>query len=558
MVNIIVNNVVSRIDGKLPAYVQERIHEAVSYQVVGAEHSQYGKEIYCPKCRKLTREATTTDLYLPDYPESGIKGYRKCLVHGWVKPIQLWDGQRCLYEGRAQTFPTGVISRIVEVLKSNNIQFTITDNRIVPVTRELPWKGLTPRFYQQNAVRAIKKRTRGIIHAATGTGKTLCISWLIKQLGVNTLILTHTKSVFNQVTKSIADSLGVPVGQIGDGICDIHNFTVSMPQSLTETVTVKKPRLVKGVWKDVNVKEQRIRPALIPFLNSIEMLIVDEAHHLSASTCQLIANNCPNAYYRMGVSATPWRDDLLDILIEAVTGRTAYLYTATQAIEAGYLARPNIHLVKFNLGRQPTQGMRKVVKKVGRGKNATMTVVQEFGKLTYADLYDSCIVNNDRRNILIERIALKEYAQGKSVLIIVKMIKHGENLLERLKDLKNSDGTPDVRFVNGNDNPEYLQQTLNELDQKKFHICIATGIFSEGVDIRRLDVVINTTASDSSVNAMQTVGRALRKVPGKEVVDIYDISDYGARWFTSHSSNRKLIYETEPGYIITEEDSSEY
>ncbi len=553
-VQIVINNVVSHIDGPLPIPVVQRIRETCSYSVKGAEFSAYGQEIYCPRCRKQTKEATMTDLYAQGYPTPGIRGYRFCINHGWVKPISLWDGQQCLWDGRSNSFPTGVITRVVDVLKANAIDFTIKDNRIPPVTRELPWHGKTPRYYQQNAVRALKKRSRGILHAATGTGKTLAISWLIKNLGVNTLVLTHTRSVFHQVANALREDLQIPIGQVGDGLSDWKVVTVAMPQSLTETVRVPKRKLVKGVWKTVNTKVLQVKPAVKPMLANIEACITDEVHHISADTCQLVANSCPNAYFRVGVSATPYRDDGKDVLIEAVTGRVAYKYSATQAIEDGYLARPTIHLVKFKQQRHPVY----IDKAVTDKKTGAVTIKREKAK--YADVYDEVITHNNRRNDLIARIAWSQYRYNKSVLVIVRHIAHGEEIYKRLEYLGK-----DVRYVNGEDDPAYLQKTLYELDQKKFMICIATGIFSEGVDIRRLDCVINATAGDSSVNAMQIVGRALRKVidpeTGKDLkpaVDIFDIYDTNIRWFSQHAANREMIYSTEPGYILKEEDAAEY
>ena len=553
-VELKIGNVLTVIEGEIPQTVKTLISEACSYSVLGAEHSVYGQVVYCPKCKKLTKEPTTAAMYAAGYPTPGIKGFRLCQIHGWVKPISLWDGVNYLFTPSRQSFPTGLISRVTTILKANKIAYTLKDQRIAPPTYEIPWKGYKPRKYQSLAVESILKKTRGILHAATGTGKTLCIAWLIKKTCVNTLILTHTKSVFNQVCSSIASSLGVPVGQVGDGIVDIHKFTVSMPQSLTETVRVPRKSFKNGKWVQVMKKVQQIKPKFQQLLNNTEMLVVDEAHRLSASTCQLVANSCPNAYYRVGVSATPWRDDLLDILIEAATGRVAYKYTATQAIEDGYLARPTIHMVKFKQSRQPVTTTILVEDKKSGNK------VPKTVKVDYNMLYDNCVVNNYNRNVLIARIAYKCYSAGKSVLIIVRRIEHGSNIYKLLEKL----GPKVVRYVNGEDDPAYLQKTLDELDKKKFMICIATGIFSEGVDIKRLDCVINATAGDSSVNAMQIVGRALRKVVDdkgndlKPTVDIYDIADTNIRWLAPHAVNRQLIYETEEGYIIKNEDEGEY
>jgi len=541
MVTLEINNVLTRIVGPLSEDIKLLIREACSYSVHGAEFSAYGARVYCPHCRKQTKEPTTEEMFGGTYPTDG-QIYRKCFTHGWVLPICLWDGKTYLFNHKTMSFPTGIISRVIGVLKETNTPFQCKDCRIHPITKELAWYGYPPRHYQKKAVDEILKRSRGIIHAATGTGKTLIIGQAVAKTGLNTLVLAHTKSVFNQIYNDLHKNLHMPIGRLGDSIVDVKRITVAMPQSLVETVPIYKRKLVKGVWKNVKSKAQQVKEKARELLMNTEMLIVDEAHHISASTVQIVANSCPNAFYRVGVSATPWRDDLLDILIEAQAGRTIFHYSATEAIEQGYLARPIIHMVKFKQDQQPKY----ITKQVLNKKTNIMEMKQVL--FEYADLYDKCVVNNALRNKVIEKIVRDRYALGESILVIVKRLQHGENLHKLLGDLD-----AHVRYVNGENDPEYLQQTLDDLDKKKIRVCIATGIFSEGVDIKRLNTVINTTAMDTSVGAMQIVGRALRKVPGKDIVHIFDIADYGCRWLGTHANNRKKIYQTEPGYQIVEE-----
>ena len=49
-----------------------------------------------------------------------------------------------------------------------------------------------------------------------------------------------------------------------------------------------------------------------------ENILVHNCHHIPAATMNNIAAQCKNAYYRIGVSATPWRDAGDEMLIEAV------------------------------------------------------------------------------------------------------------------------------------------------------------------------------------------------------------------------------------------------
>lgn len=278
-----------------------------------------------------------------------------------------------------------------------------------------------------------------------------------------------------------------------------------------------------------------------------EALWLDETHKAAADTVQLVANSCVNAYFRVGVSATPYRADLLDILIESVTGKVNYQYMATQAIKDGYLSKPRIHFVRFKQKAYPR-------KKLALVKDSkTHIEVEKLVPVKYADLYTDLVVRNDRRNSLIAHIAKEHFLKNESVLIIVRHLEHGENIYAKLKHLGKT-----VRWVNGENDTEELKQVLKDLNDGTCRICVASGIFNEGVDVTGLNVCINTTACDSPVTAMQILGRTLRRTTTKTEVDFYDIADYGCRWLGEHASNRKEMYQTEAAFEILDEDENSF
>lgn len=696
MITLEINNVLTKIVGDLPDEVLAQIQDTCSYSIKGAEHSVYGAETYCPFCKKMTYQLSAQDYIKYGDLLNDCYTRRKCPTHGLVIPVSLWDGRKMLLDRRNMSIATGVVGRIVNIFKEHNVIFKIQDCRYAPFTRHMAWYGPEPRYYQKEAAELLVKNSRGIIHAGTGTGKTLMMGYIASLLGTNTLVIAHTTSVFNQLHDALSDYLRTPIGRIGDGHADIQKITIAMPPSLTESVKVLKNKMVKGVWRKVPENQLVIKRAYSDFLVNIESLLVDECfpgrtrvltekgymciskivnektpvkvwsfngkdfelkpivrymkrtttndlvcitlegnkqikctpnhkiyvlqdrkitkvradklntdmeiiarprtstsipeqskllpkyntkkivaittspikaptnvynlevadnhnyivdhnvlvsncHHISSDTVQLISNNCVNAFYRVAVSATPYRDDGTDILIEAASGKVQYRYTCTRAINDGYLAKPIIYIVNYKQKRLPKMITKTKIDKI------TGAAKEETKKLTYKDAYDEVITNNRERNMLIEDLIRKQYAQGKTVLCLVRYIEHGHNLLNLLKDLGK-----DVRYVNGELDSKLLMQTLDDLDKKKVRVVIGTSVFNEGVDVKHLDCVINATAGDSSVNAMQIVGRALRKVPGKEQVEIFDIADYGVRWFTNHSANRKKMYHTEPGFTIKE------
>lgn len=544
MLTLVIGNVLTRIEGLIPEHVKLDIREQCAYSIKGAEFSTMGAATYCPFCKKNTEMLTWEEKR--SVPQDGFS-YRKCRIHGLVKPISLWDGRKFLFDSRSEKFPTGIISRVVACLKKHNVPYKIVDERIVPYTRRLTWHGPQLRYYQKEAVDMLIKKSRGIIQAVMGSGKSQMIAAMIGEIGVNTVVVAHTTSVFHQLHNTLQKSLCIPVGRVGDGHKDIKKVTVVLPQSIVGTVKVLKRKLVSGRWKDVMANVQVVKDEYKDFLINTEALIVDESHHTPADTVQLVANSCVNAYFRIGLSATPYRADLLDILMESVTGKINYKYTATQAITDGYLAKPRIHFVRFKQKAYPR-------KKLALVKDSkTHIEVEKLVPVKYADLYTDLVVRNDRRNSLIAHIAKEHFLKNESVLIIVRHLEHGENIYAKLKHLGKT-----VRWVNGENDTEELKQVLKDLNDGTCRICVASGIFNEGVDVTGLNVCINTTACDSPVTAMQILGRTLRRTTTKTEVDFYDIADYGCRWLGEHASNRKEMYQTEAAFEILDEDENSF
>jgi superfamily II DNA or RNA helicase len=228
-----------------------------------------------------------------------------------------------------------------------------------------------------------------------------------------------------------------------------------------------------------------------------------------------------NAYFRFALSATPWRYDGADLAIEAQCGRKICSIKASTLISLGFLTKPIIWFIRFNHNKQP--------------KN-----------LTYGELYKKQIVENDERNKLITKIVLSyinnKHRRGEQakVLVAVTYIRHGQLLLEQLSCLGDK-----VKFVNGQLPGPEMFQSLKDLEQGKLECIIATTVFGEGINVPSLGLLVNCKSQDSPVDALQLVGRVLRKTANKDYVLVIDFFDEGCRYFKKHSQTRYNIYTSE-------------
>lgn len=472
-VAIEVNNTYSHIIGVLSKYCVDQIRFATSYAVPGAHFSKVYKSGY-------------------------------------------WDGRQHLFSPKKQSFPTGLLSKIRPILTQNGVSYTIKDNRIKPnPTLNLSFNPpFLLRPYQQEAIDLSYKKQRGIIRIGTGGGKTIILAGIVGKLNIPTLILTHKKDIFWQIVDTLETSLKIPIGKIGIGQVEIQNINVAMIQTISRLFD-PKIKVDKEADLELDNPEEINKLVL-----SVGCVIVDEAHHLNLGQYETVLNNCDNAFYKIGLSATPFRTDQADIVIEAYTGPKFVDISASWLIEHGFLAAPTIYMHQFKHKRQPSN-------------------------LTYNELYDSEIVRNIDRNSLIVELAEKAIDSGKTVLVAITRIEHGEILEKLLKDIE-----PSTFFAHGTVDIKIRKQVLRDLDSGKRKVVISTTCFGEGVDVPNLSVLISAKAADSAVDSLQLAGRVLRITPTKTTATIIDIMDTGCRYLETHSKSRLETYKLEPKYDI--------
>ena len=99
MLELHIGNVLTKVVGDIPPHVLIAIREECAYSIKGAEFSTYGANTYCPFCKKMTEALTWEEKC--SVPQDGFS-YRKCRIHGLVRPISLWDGRKFLFDSRSE------------------------------------------------------------------------------------------------------------------------------------------------------------------------------------------------------------------------------------------------------------------------------------------------------------------------------------------------------------------------------------------------------------------------------------------------------------------------
>lgn len=466
MVTIQVTNLSSRILGFLDYKISRIIDKQLSYQVEGVE-------------------------FIPAVMEGR------------------WDGITHLFSTRTNSFSTGLLDRVCNILTQNNVQYQIQDLRVRPQVQQPIPTNTTLRQDQEDVVNTCINSIRGIVALPTGWGKSFSQIELVCRLNLPTVIVVHKLDIMQQFIDWFKDRAGIDVGQVGNGIIEPKRITVAMIQTLANAFKIKSKDF-KSETIDAKGYSQ-----IYTMCTQAQVLITDELHCMTDGTVwSKVFARFPNTYYRWGFSATPYKRLSGELLSGSIYGPVIAKESYLDCIKKGYLTKPEVLIYRYK-----QQGLPWGVK--------------------YQQAYKERIVENEDRNLLICKIALDYFNKGKKTFIAVTHLNHGRLLKQMLETVV---GKGNVIFAEGSTSLEKRQEGIKDFENGG-KILIATSIYNEGVNIKSMDVLINARCSLSQTTFLQTIGRCLRLASGKDIATIIDIQDQNVKYFAYHGRARLEILQ---------------
>lgn len=397
----------------------------------------------------------------------------------------------CLLEGTK--FPTGLLYLVVDCLEAQGLE--VEDLRKVPEKLLfLNWPSLYKlRYYQEDMVKLAIERHRGVFESAVGSGKSLVLAKIIEELGVRTLIITPSTDLKEQ----------------------FYDFLVTLYGNKVEKISKTSPK--KSTLKPIRVANIQTLAALHkkkqlkPIVKDIDLIILDEAHHIAANSYTKLLKDLEHVYYRFGTSGTFLRADSKVLNMYGVLSDVLYRYPAKKAIAEGFLTplEVKIHTLPGKASR------------------------------TYQKEYNNNYCNNDYLLGKIAEILEVEISKDDQVLILVKQKDAAGKIIH---EFLNEIGYEN-EYVSGNDTKDKVKQVLKDFNEKKIKILIGSGILGEGIDIKATSHLILATGGKSEVAVTQALGRAVRLFPGKEKAILHDFRFVGTKYLEKHLVDRINIYE---------------
>jgi superfamily II DNA or RNA helicase/very-short-patch-repair endonuclease len=400
--------------------------------------------------------------------------------------------------------PRGCLDEARETLSALKIKVTVRDERCGGVPLKVSFCGAL-RPEQQAAAKAMLADDNGILAATTAFGKTVLAAWLIAQRGVNTLVLVHRQALLEQWVERLSSFLGLPPKAIGRLCGGRKKLTGQMDVALMQSL------VRKGVVDDC--------------VEGYGHLVVDECHHLSARSFELVARRS-KARFVTGLSATVARKDGHHPIIFMQCGPVRYRVDARKQAAA----RPFSHQVFA----RPT------------GFHGSSTLEPD-ARMEFHQLYEELMIN-ERRNSMICSDLIGAVRQGRSPLLLTERTEHLRLLADRL--------APDVPHIvswQGGMGRKELQSALARLADIPngiARVILATGRFiGEGFDDSRLDTLFLALPVSWRGTIAQYAGRLHRLHDGKREVCIYDYADLDVPMLARMFDRRCRGYEA-LGYSI--------
>lgn len=370
---------------------------------------------------------------------------------------------------------------------------------------------------QKKVLSEFKNRNCGILQLEPGVGKTVLMIDIISFFKKKTIIFAHKDKLLDQWKDEFLKHTNISEDQIGR--LTTHNYK----ECLKKSIILSTPHVV--LYSLNNNKKEFIEELQ---KSNIGILVIDECHVGIGPEQFTKISIFINAKRTYGLSATPYRGDGSDDLLEKHLGPVFYYEPAE-----GELLIPDIFMYYFDFN---------VFK-----HNYYFMYNNKFQlSRYYMSLYKS-----EEYNKRISEIIKKSYEIGRTVLVLGKNIKP-LLVLAKLSQLPKSDVGIFIPGVTGNN--QYKKMALEVTDTldlveafyTKKVVFSTYGACRDGNNRKDLDMLI---MSCPTTNPEQAIGRILRKLENKKKPIVIDIVDKGGPLVYSRHASKKVNWFLRSSFV---------
>jgi len=386
-------------------------------------------------------------------------------------------------------------------------------------------KNFEMRKYQIDSIRAwindINITGNGIIKAPTGSGKSViailsALEMLKNKENAKIIYAVNSTTLLKQF-QNFAKKEDLPFLLVSGEIDELKNGQ-------------KNDLIALSVSYYYSQKKQKKHEKLKELISNADLIIIDEAHHTPANMIKSLLLDSPNSI-RLGLSATPLREDGRELEILGLLGKISYSIDYTELVKNNYL----VPLQYIQFETVPS----KLIKEEIQNINITKSY-DAFAK-TYSRvlrLFENSPFTNKQ---IIEKI--KELNKYPALVIVRRIV-----IAKKLSELMNQNGIISDWVSSKMDLNERMEKIEN-LKNGKLQVLISTSLADEGLDIPNLSLVVLLTQGKSRIKLVQRIGRVMRPAINKQKGYILDIV-YPYEFFIRQGEKRYKFVSTEYNGII--------
>jgi len=377
-----------------------------------------------------------------------------------------------------------------------------------------------PRPYQAEALAAwLAAERRGVVVLPTGAGKTQVAMMAIERAQRATLVVVPTLDLVRQWYDLLRATFGAPIGLLGGGEHDVQPITVSTYDSAY-----------------LKMEHLGARFGLIVF---------DECHHLPSAAYALAAQ-LAIAPFRLGLTATPERQDGREADLVALVGPTVYRRDIVE-LSGAWLASYDTERVEIDLlpeERAEYTAERAIYRGFVQANGIRMSSPQGWGEF---------IMMSSRNEE--GRRAMRAYRRQRELAFCASAkLDYAEHLLHEHRServlLFTQDNATAYRVARRFLVPCITHQTkvrersdiLSGLAEGRYGAVVTSKVLNEGVDLPDASIAIVMSGSGSVREHVQRLGRILRPKNDKRAL-LYELvtSDTGET-YTSERRREHSAY----------------
>lgn len=344
----------------------------------------------------------------------------------------------------------------------------------------------------------------GLVLNATGTGKTRTAAMLFSRLSGKCCFVVDQLVLMEQAIADLEKELGERVGVVGKSKFEPQRVTVATVQTMHRHCTEEM---------------------FLEWTRQIDVMVIDEIHEqMNHRNFYVVENIRPKAVY--GLTATlQLRRKHVRLRAWSLAGPVIYEFPLVEGQKRGVLAKGiAIRVMVENPIDMEEQGLQSRLLKTQ----------------AWNYFYDEQIVHDVKRNEVVEDIIRKARNEGRFSVALVTRVEHLKQLADRLSDVPHRviAGTFRGQHVDVKDRMIFK----DKFEEGKVRVIIANTVMKKGVNIRRLDVMVDAAAGSNPNDPIQKFGRGIRLHEEKDGLLYFDISDCDPdnryNWFAKAAKRR--------------------